>query len=57
MNFDVVVGNPPYNRGMDLDFVRGGWNLSNRWVSMITPAKWKTADANQNIASETVTYG
>lgn len=57
MEFNVVVGNPPYNRGMDLDFVRGGWNLSNRWVSMLTPAKWKTADPDQNIASEQVTYG
>lgn len=27
MEFNVVVGNPPYNRGMDLDFVRGGVEL------------------------------
>ena len=27
MRFDVVVGNPPYNKGMDLDFVDLGYKV------------------------------
>lgn len=27
MNFDVVIGNPPYNKGMDLDFVDLGYKI------------------------------
>ena len=27
MNFDVVIGNPPYNKGMDLDFVDLGYKV------------------------------
>lgn len=56
MLFDVVVGNPPYNNGMDLDFVKLGYNLSTQYCCMITPAKWQTAEANQSIASE-MSYG
>lgn len=56
MKFDVVIGNPPYNRGMDLDFVDLGYKLSNKYTCMITPAKWQTAEADQKIASK-MTYG
>lgn len=56
MRFDTVIGNPPYNRGMDLDFVDLGYKLSNKYTCMITPAKWQTAEANQKIASNT-SYG
>ena len=56
MKFDVVIGNPPYNKGMDLDFVDLGYKLSNKYVCVITPAKWKTADETQRIAS-VMSYG
>ena len=41
MKFDVVIGNPPYNKGMDLDFVDLGYKISNKYTVMITPAKCK----------------
>ena len=56
MKFDVVIGNPPYNRGMDIDFVKLGFDLSKQYTVMITPAKWQTAEADQKIASR-MTYG
>ena len=56
MKFDVVVGNPPYNKGMDIDFINLGFELSNEYTCMITPAKWQTAEADQKIASE-MSYG
>ena len=56
MKFDVVIGNPPYNRGMDIDFVNLGYELSTKYCCMITPAKWQTAEANQSITSK-MSYG
>ena len=56
MKFDVVIGNPPYNRGMDLDFVKLGYDISTKYICMITPAKWQTADADQRISSN-ISYG
>ncbi len=56
MRFDVVIGNPPYNKGMDLDFVARGFELSKQYTVMITPAKWQTAEADQRVMSE-MTYG
>ena len=56
LKFDVVVGNPPYNRGMDIDFVDMGFEMSKAYTVMITPAKWQTAEGNQKIASR-MSYG
>lgn len=56
MNFNVVIGNPPYNRGGDIDFVNLGYELCNKYTVMITPAKWQTAEANQRIDSQ-MSYG
>jgi site-specific DNA-methyltransferase (adenine-specific) len=57
MTFDVVIGNPPYNRGMDLDFVNMGFELSEKYCVMITPAKWQTAaDDYSGCASKTIDY-
>lgn len=41
MKFDVVVGNPPYNNDIYLDFVTFGHRLSTQYTLMITPAKWQ----------------
>ena len=57
MKFDVVIGNPPYNRGMDLDFVNMGFDLCTKYCVMITPAKWQTAAGDQRVASTTINYG
>lgn len=57
MKFDVVVGNPPYNKGMDLDFVNLGFDLCNKYCMMITPAKWQTtADDYVGCTSKTIDY-
>lgn len=56
MNFDVVIGNPPYNRGMDLDFVYKGFLLSTQYTCMITPAKWQTGISDSSLDSETINY-
>lgn len=55
--FDVVIGNPPYNSGMDLDFVDLGYKLSKKYTVMITPAKWQTAaDDYSGCASKNIDY-
>ena len=57
MKFDVVISNPPYNRGMDLDFVYKGFLLSDKYTVMITPAKWQTAaDDYRGCVSRTIDY-
>lgn len=56
MEFDIVVGNPPYNKGMDLDFVNLGFEISSKYCLMVTPAKWQTAEDNQKISSR-IGYG
>ena len=57
MKFDVVIGNPPYNKGMDLDFVNLGFDLCTQYCVMITPAKWQTtADDYFGCASKTIDY-
>ena len=57
MNFDVVIGNPPYNKGMDLDFVDVGYKISDKYTVMITPAKWQTtADDYSGCASKNINY-
>lgn len=57
MKFDLVIGNPPYNKGMDLDFVDLGYKISDQYTVMITPAKWQTAEVNQKVSSKNINYG
>ena len=51
MKFDVIIGNPPYNKGIDIDFACLLSSMYNKYCSLIVPAKWQTADLNQ------LTYG
>lgn len=52
MKFDVVIGNPPYNNGMDLDFVNLGFELCTKFCVMIVPGKWQTSDGSGRCASK-----
>lgn len=56
MKFDAVVGNPPYNSDIYLDFVTLGKRIANQYVCMITPAKWQfKKDKNNSDFRDTVT--
>ena len=55
MQFDVVIGNPPYNKDIFLDFVDQSYQLSKNYVVMITPAKWQT-DADDARTASKITY-
>lgn len=48
---DLVIGNPPYNNGMDIDFIMLGHELGSIGSSFVVPAKWQTADESQRIDS------
>lgn len=48
MNFDVVIGNPPYNNDLYLGFVTLGNQLSHEYTCMITPAKWQAKGGERN---------
>lgn len=49
---DIIAGNPPYNNGMDIDFVFDAFEVAKIAVAEITPAKFQTAEADQKIASK-----
>lgn len=55
MKFDVVCGNPPYNKDMYLDFVMLGHRLAKTYDLWITPAKFVTA-ADDYRAKSSVGY-
>lgn len=46
MKVNIVIGNPPYSKGADLDFVDLGFKVSTDYVCMVTPAKWQTTADN-----------
>ena len=48
MKFDVVIGNPPYNKDIYLDFVTLGHTLANKYDCWITPAKWQAKGGQKN---------
>ena len=60
MKFSTIIGNPPYNRGMDLDFgymLFDALNDDNGQLVFIVPAKWKTANSEQRVDSTGCNYG
>lgn len=48
MKFDVVIGNPPYNKDIYLDFVTLGHTLASKYDCWITPAKWQAKGGAKN---------
>ena len=50
MKFDVVIGNPPYNSDIYIDFVVLGHRLANKYSCWITPAKWQAKGGVKNEA-------
>ena len=58
MKFKAIVGNPPYQEQIDASrslakqhfpyFIITGISLSPKYLSLITPARWFTADAQDN---------
>ena len=48
MKFDVVIGNPPYNNDIYLEFVTLGHNLADKMSCWITPAKWQAKGGERN---------
>lgn len=54
VKFDVVIGNPPYNNDLYLDFVQLGYQLSSNYVCMITPAKWQAKGGGRMKHSEEI---
>ena len=56
MRFDIVVGNPPYNNGMDLDFIDLGCEISNKYCSMVVPAKWQTTSDDYRGCASRIQY-
>lgn len=39
-NFDVIVGNPPYNRNTHLKFLELAYNISKEWIIWVHPSVW-----------------
>jgi site-specific DNA-methyltransferase (adenine-specific) len=58
MKFNIVIGNPPYNNDLYLDFVENGHKISTDCSEFITPAKWqaKGGDKNEHFRETIVHY-
>ena len=44
--FDIIIGNPPYNRSIDLKFLNKSYNISDRLL-FIHPSTWLIDERNQ----------
>ena len=42
LKIDVVIGNPPYNDRIDIEFFIYANKISNRYISFIHPLKWRS---------------
>ena len=58
MQPNLIIGNPPYDKDIYLDFVTQAHNLSTDSTVMITPAKWqaKAGKKNEEFRDEVVPY-
>lgn len=56
MRLDVIIGNPPYNNGMHIDFINRGHDFSTSFCSMIVPANWLYFNNNRKCMAKTTTY-
>lgn len=56
MKFDVVVGNPPYNNDVYLDFVEKGCQMSKAYSLWITPAKVNKLGTMKKYISDVVLF-
>ena len=45
-NFDIVLGNPPYNRSVDLKFLNKSYSISEK-VLFVHPSTWLIDERNQ----------
>lgn len=56
VNFDVVTGNPPYNKDLYITFASEGHKLASKYDCWITPAKWcgKAGSENNKFRQEVV---
>jgi len=46
--FDVVVGNPPYQREMHIKFLKLSYDISNKYVIFVHPSSWLLDEKNLN---------
>lgn len=49
MRFDTIIGNPPYNNDIYLDFLCLGYNTATYYTCMITPSKWRIKQDSKSI--------
>ena len=58
MIFNIIVGNPPYNKGIDIDFMYKAFKLvdSSGFITMIVPAKWETASDDSVMSFKYCSY-
>lgn len=58
MRFELIIGNPPYNNDIYIDFVTDAHKLSSEFVCMITPAKWqgKSGEKNEQFRKDIMPY-
>ncbi len=58
MKFSLIIGNPPYNNDIYIDFVTDAHKLSSEFVCMITPAKWqgKSGERNEQFRKNIMPY-
>ena len=58
MKFDVVIGNPPYNNDIYIDFSTTASSLASKFICLIIPSKWqaKGGDKNKRFRYEIAPY-